>query len=322
MNTVIIVPTGIGAEIGGHNGDANPVVKLFGALSDTVITHPNVVNGSDINEMPENCMYVDGYMLDCFLNGEINLRKSKNRKILLAVNAPVLADTINAVSASRVTLGIDITILELDTDLKMTAYYDADGAATGSVEGWEELIDQVLPHDFDALAIATLIDVSKDVVMEYLKNGGVNPWGGVEAKASRLISSNIAKPVAHAPVESGAFKDFHEIIDPRMAPEMLSETFLHSVFKGLCNAPQSCGLGVGLNIKDIDFLVSPEGCWGYPHQVASKHNVEILMVKENKTILESKFGVKCDNYLEAAGIVACKSAGILPKYVRRPIENS
>lgn len=320
MNTVVIVPTGLGAEIGGHNGDANPVVKLFGALSDIVITHPNVVNGSDINEMPENCMYVDGYMLDCFFAGEINLKTSKNRNILLAVNGPVGNDTINAVSASRVTLGIDIEIMELVTDLKMAAYYDSCGLATGNVTGWEELIDQVLGREFDALAIATPVDVSHDIAMEYLRNGGVNPWGGVEAKASRLISGSISKPVAHSPVESGVFKGFHEIVDPRMAPEMLSDTYLHSVFKGLHNAPQSCGKNEGLNISEIDFLISASGCWGPAHNAAKKNGVEIITVEENRTILNSYGGLVCDNYLEAAGIVACKSAGILPKYVRRPIK--
>ena len=31
MNVVFIVPTGIGAEIGGHAGDANPAAKLIAA---------------------------------------------------------------------------------------------------------------------------------------------------------------------------------------------------------------------------------------------------------------------------------------------------
>ncbi len=54
MNVVLIIPTGIGCEIGGHAGDANPVAKLIGACCDNLILHPNVVNASDVNEMPEN----------------------------------------------------------------------------------------------------------------------------------------------------------------------------------------------------------------------------------------------------------------------------
>ena len=49
MNIVLIVPTGIGCEIGGHAGDANPVARLFGPCCDNLILHPNVVNASDVN---------------------------------------------------------------------------------------------------------------------------------------------------------------------------------------------------------------------------------------------------------------------------------
>jgi hypothetical protein len=33
MNTVFIVPTGIGCSIGGHAGDATPAFKLIASLS-------------------------------------------------------------------------------------------------------------------------------------------------------------------------------------------------------------------------------------------------------------------------------------------------
>jgi hypothetical protein len=47
FNAVLLVPTGIGAEIGGHAGDATPVARLLATVCDTLITHPNVVNASD-----------------------------------------------------------------------------------------------------------------------------------------------------------------------------------------------------------------------------------------------------------------------------------
>jgi hypothetical protein len=52
FTTVLVVPTGVGSEIGGHAGDAMPVAALAAQVSDTLITHPNVVNGSDIMELP------------------------------------------------------------------------------------------------------------------------------------------------------------------------------------------------------------------------------------------------------------------------------
>ena len=141
MNVVLIVPTGIGAEIGGHAGDANPVAKLIGKCCDKLITHPNVVNASDINEMPDNTLYVEGSILDRFLRGEIRLKEVFYNKILLAVNKPVIPDTINAVNAARMTIGADIEIMELDTELKMTGFYK-NGIASGEVEGWLELCQQ------------------------------------------------------------------------------------------------------------------------------------------------------------------------------------
>ena len=44
MNIVLIIPTGLGAEIGGHAGDGNAVAKLMASTCEHLITHPNVVN--------------------------------------------------------------------------------------------------------------------------------------------------------------------------------------------------------------------------------------------------------------------------------------
>ena len=68
MNIVLIIPTGIGAKIGGGCGDANPVAKLIGSVSDKLITYPNVVNGADINEMLANPLYIEVSQLDKFLD--------------------------------------------------------------------------------------------------------------------------------------------------------------------------------------------------------------------------------------------------------------
>ena len=68
MLAVMIVPTGIGANIGGHSGDATSAAHLLAACCDTLILHPNVVNASDFTEQPDNSLYVEGAMLDSFLN--------------------------------------------------------------------------------------------------------------------------------------------------------------------------------------------------------------------------------------------------------------
>ena len=101
MNVVMIVPTGLGAEVGGHSGDATPSAKLLASCCDKLFIHPNIVNASDINEMTENMLYVEGSILDRFLEGQIGLEEVYSNKILVAVNSPVKKETVNAVSAAR-----------------------------------------------------------------------------------------------------------------------------------------------------------------------------------------------------------------------------
>ena len=326
MNTVLIIPTGIGAEIGGHSGDANPVCKLLASISDTLITHPNVVNASDINEMPDNVLYVEGSLLDRFLKGEVRLKQPKQNKILVVANSPVRNDTINAVSAARVTIGVNASILELSTPFRMIAHY-AGGVATGDVFGWEELVTHVKDIEYDALAIHTSIEVPRDVALGYYRNGGVNPWGGVEAVASKIIADAIDKPVAHAPLESVTSDDaelyniLYKTVDPRIAPEAISYCYLHCVLKGLNRAPRASING--MSVEDIDIAIFPDGCFGVPHISCLEHNIPVVVVRENKTALDnephSSF-ICVENYWEAAGIIACMKAGISISSVRRPIE--
>lgn len=327
MIAVMIVPTGIGAEIGGHAGDATPAAKLLAACCDTLITHPNVLNASDINEMPENCLYVEGSMLDRFLEGKRSLRRVRRNKILLAVNAPVTEDTINSVSAARVTLGADIEIMELKQTLVMRAEFPVanGGAAGGHVEGWTALLDQVGQIGFDALAVQTAIQIDPEVAQNYLEHGGVNPWGGVEAVLSRALSERLNRPVAHAPLESDVFKDLKIVADPRMAAEFVSVSYLHCVLKGLHRAPAldaMPGWRHGLTVHDVDALVSPHGCIGPPHRACLDHDIPVIVVRENKTIFDKEMDefIYVENYHEAAGYLMCMRAGLLPASVRRPLE--
>ena len=74
FNAVFLVPTGIGAEIGGHAGDATPAARVLAEACDRLITHPNVVNASDLNEMPENALYVEGSAITRLLMGTAALQ--------------------------------------------------------------------------------------------------------------------------------------------------------------------------------------------------------------------------------------------------------
>ncbi len=329
MNAVMIIPTGIGCEIGGHAGDATPAARLLASIVDKLIIHPNVVNASDINEMTDNMLYVEGSMLDRFLNGVVELKEVKSNKILVAVNKPVRSETVNAVNASIVTLGIDAKIVELNTELKMEGWVGK--GATGWCSGINELVEQVEEHNYYALAISSLIKVERSVAKKYFKNGGVNPWGGIEAIVSKMIANKIRKPVAHAPIQSMEDKEafingeYDFVCDPRLAPEIISMCYLHCVLKGLHKAPRMAGIGKGLSVKDIDVMVSPFGCWGAPHVACEKAGIPIIIVKENRCVLDFPYGnhnpIWVKNYLEAAGVLMAMKSGINVASIKRPIES-
>jgi len=327
MNGVFIIPTGVGAAIGGHAGDATPAAKLIAECCDKLIIHPNVVNASDINEMTPNMLYVEGSILDRFLERKLKLQEVRQNKILVVANKPVGTDTINATHAAEATIGINIKIVELSTRLEMIATME-DGIATGDVRGWKELVLQIRHYNFDALAIHTPILVSREVALNYYKNGGINPWGGVEAKASKLIADVINRPVAHAPVEFEHpesdpelfYIHLETVVNKRIAAEVISNCYLHCVLKGLHKAPRIIHNSIdGFSLEDIDFLISPDLCYGRPHKACQYQNIPIIVVKENRTEAKKPMhgdGIQfVDNYLAAAGLVMSMKAGINPKYV-------
>lgn len=326
MNVVFIVPTGIGAEIGGHSGDATPSAKLIASICDKLFIHPNVVNASDINEMTENMLYIEGSILDRFLEGQIGLEEVYSNKMLLVINGPVRPETINAVSAARTTIGADIEIVVLKIPLKMIATIIS-GKASGEIYNLEEATQQISQYDFDVLIINTPIETNEEDVKDYLtKDGGINLWGGVEAKLSEIMSEKLNKPVIHAPVEnSEIFKTFNEIVDPRKAAEIVSICYLHCCLKGGHIAPEISLLDTAYWNTDIDFLVSPINVFGRPHRACLKSNIPVIAVKENKTVLNDKMPesfIIAENYLEVAGIISARKAGISISSVRRPLERT
>ncbi len=318
MNVVMIIPTGIGCEIGGHCGDANAASRLLGACCDNLVLHPNVVNASDINEMPPNALYVEGNHLDRFLQGKLFLQKVKSNKVLVVVNK---ADyqSINAVSAARMSLGLDAEILELKEPLKLNARIE-NGVAGGDVINWKELVAQVKDLEYDALGIATPITVDNETLGTYWREGGVNPVGGVEALATRLIGEALDKPCAHGPVDY-ALTGFKEVVDPRIAVEIITENFVHCLLKGLHKAPR-LNKTSGMSNRDVDCMVSPYGCFGAPHQACLDAGIPVIVVRENKSCLNEpehpKF-IYVENYIEAAGMIMAMQAGVHPSSVRRPL---
>src|SRR5271157_532983 len=343
LNGVMIIPTGLSCALG---GDASylPGVKLISNCVNELIVNPNAVNASDINEMSDNVLYVEGSTIDRFLERKLNLHKVKTyNKILMVVNSPITAYEISTMNAGIWGLGADIEIVELKTPLKMKAILNENGTAGGIYSGVDELVKQISSYNYDALAIQTSIDCDDEVATNYWNNGGVNPWGGIEAIVSKIIADKINKPIAHGPNDFDSDNSCIEhilfpnlIVKKTMAPEIISSSFMFCVFKGLHKAPRlefdltKSGVDI-LSNDDVDFLLSPHGCWGRPHEACKNKNIPIIIVKENTTCFSKDFvyprtvyeGIKdnkfifVENYLEAAGLIMAMNSGVNFKNILR-----
>ncbi|MEE3000105.1 MAG: DUF3326 domain-containing protein [Pseudomonadota bacterium] len=348
FNVVFVVPTGIGAEIGGHAGDATPVVKALGEVCDYVITHPNVVNASDINEMTANTLYVEGSALARLLMGTVALQPIRSNRVLVVIDDHEVEmfanDTVNAVSAGRATYGLDCPkVLKLSPPLAMEAEFSVSGRAAGQINGFDRL-DAVLRKSngtFDAVAIASVIDFDEMYHEKYFRHGGsmINPWGGVEAMLTHAISILYNVPTAHSPMlENQKIADLDlGLVEPRLAAEAVSMTFIQCMLKGLHRSPRiildpkiinTTGL---VKAENISCMIIPDKCLGLPTLAALEQGITVIAVRENKNIMQNdlkrlpwKAGqlIMVENYWEALGVVTALKAGIVPASLRRPLANT
>ena len=84
MLGAFVVPTGIGASIGGYAGDASVWAQKFSEVA-TLIVNPNVVNAGCFSGINDNMLYVEGYSLDEFFKGKFNLLPLSNSKNKIGV---------------------------------------------------------------------------------------------------------------------------------------------------------------------------------------------------------------------------------------------
>jgi hypothetical protein len=345
FTTVFLVPTGIGSEIGGHAGDATPAARVLAAACDRLITHPNVVNASDLNEMPDNALYVEGSAITRLMMGTAALQPVRSNRVLVIIDAHEIElfanDTINAVSAARATYGLDVPkVVMLDPPLRMTAKFSDSGRAVGEVEGLDRVRAVLDEHrgEFDAVAIASVIEVDDAYHEQYFHCDGAmtNPWGGVEAMLTHALSLIHEVPTAHSPMlESHKVADFDlGLVDPRLAAEAVSLTFVQCMLKGLHRSPRivtdpdamrEAGL---LTAADVSCLVIPDKCVGLPTLAALEQGIPVIAVAENANLMRNDLRAlpwasgqlhMVDNYWEAVGVMTALKAGIAPESLRRPL---
>ena len=345
FNAVLLVPTGIGADIGGHAGDATPVARLLASVCDTLITHPNVVNASDINEMPANALYVEGSVACRLLMGTAGLQPVRANRVLAVVEShanPLFTElSVNAVNAAHASYGLLCPgVVSLDPPLVMTSEYTDSARAAGRVEDVDRLFGVLDSRrgEYDAVALSSVISVPFQYHSDYFGSAGqmVNPWGGVEAMLTHAISSRYDVPSAHSPMlESQEVLDLDVgVVDPRIAAEAVSMTFFQSVLKGLQRSPRIITDREALRepgvmtARDVSCLVLPQGCLGLPTLAALEQGIPVIEVEENVNLMRNDLSAlpwrhgqfhRVANYWEAAGVMAALKAGIDPASVRRPL---
>ena len=346
FNVVFLIPTGIGCEIGGHAGDATPVARLLSSGCDNLITHPNVFNASDLNEMPENSLYVEGSTICRLMMGTAGLQPVRSNKILAVIdkNEHEIFENaaVNSINAARAVLGIECSdIVKLDPSITMKSDYSSSERAVGTIDGIDNLFSILKKHEgsYDAVAISSIINVPRNFHMDYFLSEGdmVNPWGGVEAMLTHAVSYKLNIPSAHSPMfESPEISNIDPgIVEARMSAEAVSTTFFHCVLKGLHKSPKIITdpdvfhYDDIISAKDISCLVIPDGCLGLPTLAALEQGIKVVAVKENKNLMKNDLNelpwdtgqfIRVENYLEAAGVLNSIKNGIDPSSVRRPFK--
>ena len=295
-----IVPTGIGASIGGFAGDAGKWARKLSKKC-KLIVNPNVVNAACFSAINDNMLYVEGFTLDEFFKGNCNLKESSENKIGVIFDRDIPNDVlnihINTINAVKTVYGIDIPFYEItDESVGVEFFVDKSGASMGNVKNLDTLkaaAEKLISKGANAIAI--VCHFPEEQGDDYANGIGVDPVGGVEAIISHYISKECKVPCAHAP----AFTDYSigsDIVDARCAAEYITPTFLPCILLGLNNAPQINQ--TGLSIKNIDFIALPyNSLGGIPALECNKRGIKIYAIKENKTVLNvdsQKFAIKCD----------------------------
>lgn len=288
-----IVPTGIGAKIGGYAGDASSYAREYSKHS-KLIVNPNVVNAGCFSGITNNMFYTEGYTLDSFFKGKINLIPSENNKIGIiydkAIPQDVLNIHINTQNAVKTIYGIDIHATEItDEEVGVEFYITDDGISTGNVKNIKTIdraCKKLLNQGCEAIGIVCLFEDPEDINEDYSNGSGVDPVGGVEAIISHYISKNYKIPCAHAP----AFRDYtisSDLVNPKASAEYITPTFLPCILLGLSQAPKiSQDLSAGINIKNLDYLVMPcDSLGGIPVFEALNNNIPTYAILENSTEL-------------------------------------
>ncbi|WP_373541357.1 DUF3326 domain-containing protein [Chamaesiphon sp.] len=327
---VLIVPTGIGAAMGGYAGDALPIARAVAASCDRLITHPNVMNGAQLYWSMPNALYVEGYALDKFAAGTWGLQPVRRNRVGIVFDRSIPDDLrvrhLQAADAARATLGLELTdYVVTDLPLGVELRTASSGASWGTIQQPDSLLravdKSIAVAGAEAIAVIARFpdDPGATILHDYRHGIGVDPLAGAEAVISHLVVRTFKVPCAHAPALSPL--DLDPEISPRSAAEELGYTFLPCVLVGLSRAPQyitAMQPQQGIWSDEVDAVIVPESACGGSGLIslARSSRAKIITVLENQTRMAVTpkqvriEAIAVRSYLEAIGVITVDRAGM------------
>ena len=310
----LIVPTGIGASIGGYAGDASQVAQMF-AKDFNVIVNPNVVNAACFSGITENMLYTEGWTFTQFIKGNINLIPSTNNKIGIifdkGISQGILNVHINTINAVKTVYGINVIDYEITEEPCNVEFYNTEsGISSGSIINNKTLIkagQKLLDKGADVLAVVCKFNEPPE---DNYKNGNdVDIVGGVEAIISHYLTKELKVPVVHAP----AFEDIDiskKIVNPKVAAEYITPTFLPCLLLALKNAPLFSYENRALYSicrENLQAVIMPYNSLGSSIVLDSlKANIPVYAIKENSSVLNiTKEKIQKENIIEVETYSKC-----------------
>ncbi len=316
----MIVPTGIGACIGGYAGDASPIARKLATVSDRLIVNPNIVNAAMFSDISPNTLVVEGFLLDRFFAGQVALREGFKHNIAVIVDASA-----NEHERELIEACVKEAREFYDIEILPRIFYTKE--AIGA-ENLKEISNPITlleacaeAQEAGATAFALLAvlneDADKQASLAYSQGQGFDPIGRIEARLSHLVSQMFLLPSAHAPILRNSTPNISCIRPPKLAAEYLSECFLGSVLNCLKHSPQVLPVkdsykllktdfydanksaqplvSSDIKIYDLSKLIVPiDSCNGVPMIESHKHQIDLLCVEENTTNLDDRpeyFGI-------------------------------
>lgn len=336
-----LIPTGVGCEVGGYAGDAAPATALLAACSDYLITNPNAVNASDFISTRNNLLYTEGYCIDLFCRGLVNLYLPYANKVGLVIEKTArenLDMVFNIINTARAVYGVDIEAYEItDEPIGGHCVRNKSGAYVGTIDNPHTLLEacgRLVEKGVNAIAVTSkLQDMPPEEYANHFSGKHPNPIGGAEAIISHLICRHFQVPAAHAPMLNYKPQNLHHpVVDARGAGEMVSASGLACVLIGLQKAPQIAKTAVHrvkeiVNLNNLLAIVTPATCLGgIPVLYTRKYSIPVIAVRGNGTILDVdqtrlslENVIEVHNYAEAAGVIMALREGISLASISRPL---